>query len=183
MMWRRIAVAVVAVGLQAAYLIQGAHAQSIECDAFLRDPDGSWTVMRKTYIPSANVKVEEGAVFRPGGSFLGDDLAARLDKACPNAPMAAPAPTPAPVQTTRGQVPLSTYADSNGNIDVRRFSCATLDDASAEEAELLLSWYSGFAKKRGFNLARLRDAIRNVADYCKANRDKNLVQAMDLGLK
>jgi hypothetical protein len=52
---------------------------------------------------------------------------------------------------------------------------------------LLLSWYSGsynaIAKKREFNFKRLRSAIRNVFDYCKANPEKNLAQALDRILK
>jgi hypothetical protein len=179
MWWRRMAFAVVAICLQAGW----AQAQlGIDCASFMKNPDGSWTVISKAYIPGPNVRVEEGSVFRRGGTFLGEDLAERLDRACPNVPVTTPA-----VQPTGPQVPLSTYADSNGNIDVHRLNCAYLDNASTEETELLLSWYSGsynaIAKKRGFNLERLRSAIRNVVDYCKANPEKNLAQALDVILK
>ena len=83
-------------------------------------------------------------------------------------------------------MPLSQSADANGNFDVRRLTCGHLADASAEEAGLLLAWYGGWyngqAKRRGINLARVRYAIR-VADYCRANRDKSLMQVMELMLK
>jgi hypothetical protein len=177
-MLRRMAFAVVATCLQAAW----AQAQvGIDCASFMKNPDGSWTVISKAYIPGPNVRVEEGSVFRRGGTFLGEDLAERLDRACPNVPVTAPA------EPTSPRVPLSTYADANGTIDARRLTCAYLDSASTEETGLLLSWYSGsynaIAKKRGFNLERLRSAIRNVVDYCKANPEKNLAQALDLILK
>jgi hypothetical protein len=182
-MWRLLAFAVVAICLQAACLVSRAQAQlAIDCASFMKNPDGSWTVISKAYIPGPNVRVEEGSVFRRGGTFLGEDLAERLDRACPNVPITTPT-----AQPTSPQVPLSTYADANGNIDVRRLTCAYLDNASTEETGLLLSWYSGsynaVAKKRGFNLERVRSGIRNVVDYCKANPDKNLAQALDLILK
>jgi hypothetical protein len=182
-MWLRFAFVGVAIWFQAVCLTTGARAQDsdLECDSFMKNADGSWTVIRKAYIPGPNIRVEEGAVFRPGGTFLGDDLAARLDRACPNLPVS----TPAAVQPA--QVPLSTHADANGNIDLRQLTCAHLDDASGNETDLLLAWYggwsNGFTKKRGFNLARLRSGIRNVVDYCKANPGKNLVQVLELMLK
>lgn len=182
MMWLRFAFGV-AICFQAACLITAAQAQDsgLECDAFMKNADGSWTVIQKAYIPGPNIRVEEGAVFRPGGTFLGDDLAARLDRTCPNAPVS----TPAAVQA--GKVPLSAHADPNGNIDVRQLTCAHLDDASGEETDLVLAWYGGWysalAKKRGFNLVRLRSVINNVVDYCKANPGKNLAQVVDLMLR
>jgi hypothetical protein len=184
-MLRRFAFAgVAAICLQAACLMAGARAQDgdLECDSFMKNVDGSWTVVHKAYIPGPNVRVEEGSVFRPGGTFLGDDLAARLDRACPNVPVSMPA-----AAAQAAKLPLSAHADANGNIDVRQLTCAQLDDASGEDTELLLAWYGGWynalAKRRGFNLARLRYVIRNVVDYCKANPDKNVVQVVDLMLK
>ena len=81
------------------------------------------------------------------------------------------------------------YAEANGELDVRRLTCAHIDAASPEEADVLLSWYSGWyaatAKRRGANIsfARVRDAVRNVRDYCRANGEKNLGQVMELMLK
>jgi hypothetical protein len=82
---------------------------------------------------------------------------------------------------------LAKYADANGNIDIRQLTCGHLDDATAEEAQLLLAWYSGWynglAKGHGINLARVRYKMRNIADYCRTNRDKRLTDAMEQMLK
>jgi len=194
-MWR-LALSAAAVALLAACPTTGAQAQEneINCNAFVTGADGSWTVIEKVYIPVQKVRVREGVVFRPGETFLGDDMAARLEKACPNQPVATaegqpagPAGQPVAQSPEPPHVPLSTYADANGDIDARRLSCAHLAALSGEESELLLAWYSGWyggiAKRRGINLARVRYAIHNVADYCKGNREKSLAQVMELMLK
>jgi hypothetical protein len=183
-MWR-LALSATAISLQAACLITGALAQEsdFDCNAFEKNSDGSWTVIESVFIPVQRVRVREGTVFRPGETFLGDDMVARLNRNCPTAA----ASNPAAVQAQKPQVPLSRYANANGDVDIRTLSCGHLDQTSTEEADLLLGWYSGWytgvAKKRGFNLARVRYAIRKVVDYCKTNRDKSLVQALDLMLK
>jgi hypothetical protein len=197
-MRRRFALAVLIIAVQAGCFVPGAQAQDqdINCDSFLKNPDGSWTVIEKVFIPVQNVRVREGTVFRPGQTFLGDDMTIRLSKACPNkavtaAPDEAQQPQgpqgPSGPQPQVPYVPLSKYADANGNIDVQRLSCAHLDQASPAETELLLAWYSGRynggAKARGINLARLRYAMRNVVNYCNANPDKGLAQVMELMLK
>jgi hypothetical protein len=78
-------------------------------------------------------------------------------------------------------------ANANGNLDVQRLTCGHIAEASAEEVELLIAWYSGAdsgpAKWRMINMPRLRYASRNTADYCKANRDVALVKVMRLFLK
>lgn len=185
-MWSRFTLSAVTIALQTACLITLAQAQGsgIDCDSFEKDSDGSWTVLHRAYIPGPNIKVEEGVIFRPGQTFLGDDMAAKLNKACPKQAMA---PPPEPVQAQVPLAPLSRFADANGNIDVQRLACGHLADTSTAEASLLLTWYSGWynglAKKRGINLARVRYVTQSVIDYCKANRDKSLVQAMESMLK
>jgi hypothetical protein len=199
-MRRRLTLAgVAAIALQA-FSMTGALAQSstISCDAFTKNADGTWTVLETTYIEGPAVKVQEGGIVRPGVLIRGYDIAAIIDKACPNAGVAPPPGTapaaqqpqqqqqqvqpPAPTQSL-----LAKSADANGNIDVRQLTCGHLADTSAEEAGLLLSWYSGWyngqAKGHGINLPRVRYAIRNVVDYCRANRDKRLSAVMDLMLK
>jgi HdeA/HdeB family len=191
-MRRRVALAITAaIALQVCCLTMRAQAQtsSIPCDAFAKNADGSWTVLTTTYIEGPNVKVQQDAIVQPGRVVLGYDIAAMIAKACPNAVVAPPpgaAPSAAaPVQ----QAPplLARYADANGNIDVRQLTCGHLNEASAEEAQLLLAWYSGWynglAKGRGINLARVRYNIRNVVDYCKVNRDKKLTDALERMLK
>ncbi len=85
-MLRHSALVAFAIALLIFCLAGGAHAQDseIDCDAFLKNPDGSWTVVKKVFIPVQNVRVNEGTVFRPGTTFLGDDMTVRLSKACPN---------------------------------------------------------------------------------------------------
>ena len=111
-MWRHSALVALAIALPIFCLAGGAHAQDseIDCDAFMKNSDGSWTVVKKVFIPVQNVRVNEGTVFRPGTTFLGDDMTVRLSKACPNKQVAAPAdvaqPQPQLQQPQPGRVPL-----------------------------------------------------------------------------
>jgi hypothetical protein len=203
---RRLSVLVIAAFvLQTLGLAVTAHAQEseIDCNALVKNADGSWTVIAdKVYIPVQKIRVNKGVTFTSDQLFLGEDMVARLNKACPNvqaqpadadtgaapAGVAVVAPgSPQAMQAPRVQ--LSQYADPNGELDVRRLTCAHVDAASLEEADVLLSWYSGWyaaaAKRRGANIsfARVRDAVRNVRDYCRTNGDKNLSQVMELMLK
>jgi hypothetical protein len=199
-MRRLFVLVVVAFVLQALGLAATAHAQEnqINCNSFIKNADGSWTVIERVFIPVQQVKVNEGVTFTSDQLFLGVDMVARLNKACPNiqpadadaAPANAPAtPQGAPGAMQAARVQLSQYADANGELDVRRLTCAHMDAASPEEADVLLSWYSGWyaaaAKRRGANIsfARVRDAVRNVRDYCRTNGGKNLSQVMELMLK
>jgi hypothetical protein len=168
--------------LQAACFTTGARAQDegIKCDAFYKNPDGSWTAAQPVYLPGTKMVSRVGGVFRSGVSVDGYDVAAALDKACPN-------PATSPPAATRPQQPyvsLSNAADAN---DVARLTCGHLADTSDEEAGLLLAWYgyapSGPTNRRIFNMARLRSAIHTVVDYCKTHRDQNRVKAMERALK
>lgn len=178
------------------WLAAAAHAQDseIDCSALQKNPDGSWTVISTVFIPVQNVRVRAGTIFEPGQTFLGDDMTVRLAKACPNQAVAtAPAEgqtaqSPSQPQSQPGPyVPLSSYADANGNIDIQRLTCGHLALASPADIEILVTWYSGWyaglARKRGINMARVQYAIRNVADYCKANRNQRLSEALNVLLK
>jgi HdeA/HdeB family len=192
-MWRHLTLVALAVALPIFCLAGGAHAQDneIDCDSVIKNADGSWAVVKKVFIPVQNVRVNEGTVFRPGTTFLGDDMTVRLSKACPNKQVGAPAdvtqPQPQLQQPQPGRLPLSQYADANGNIDVQRLTCGQIADASIEEASFFLSWYSGWyygtEKKRGINPARVRYVIHSVVDYCKTNRDRKLTDVMAFWLK
>jgi HdeA/HdeB family len=170
---------------QAACLMTGAQAQDdgIKCDAFYKNSDGSWTAMQPVFLPGTKMVSRVGGVFRPGVSIDGYDVAAALDKACPN-PATSP---PAVVLPQQPYVSLSNAADANGAIDVTRLTCGNLADTSDEEASLLLAWYGyapgGVTNGRIFNMARLRSAIHTVVDYCKTHRDQNLVKAMERTLR
>ena len=188
-MWRQTALAGLAVVMQVLCAAAPAHAQNggIDCNAFIKNPDGSWTVIKKVFIPVQNVRIVEGTVFRPGGTFLGDDMAARLDRACPNQQVAMPAPAETTGASQPPRVSLSQFADANGRIDVRELTCAQLADTSSEEAQLFLAWYSGWyhglAKKPGINLARMRYLSQNIIAYCAVNRGLKLTEVMELWLK
>jgi hypothetical protein len=165
------------------------------CDRFQKNEDGSWLVLKDTFIEGPQVDLLQENTVTPGRLIRGYDLADLITKACPNAPVGAAAapgvamPTvaapagAAPVPARPPAVPLSRYADANGNIEIDRLTCGHLDDASVDDTDLLLAWYSGSPKRRAINIARLRYEIRNVIDYCKANRDKNLVKVLETMLK
>jgi hypothetical protein len=42
------------------------------------------------------------------------------------------------------QVPLSTYTDANGYLDVQKLTCGQLAGTFQEDADLLVAWYSGW---------------------------------------
>ena len=154
-----------------------AQNERLPCEAFYKNPDGSWTATQSVFLPGTGRVSRVGGVFRPGVAVDGFDVAAALDKACPN-----PATTAAQTQQPRSS--LSQFADANGTIDIARLTCASLADASESETALLLAWYSGAAdsapaKRRTVNLARLRTTIQDVVMYCRDHREQNLVKVMD----
>jgi hypothetical protein len=192
-MWRRLALAIAlqffAIALQGAGV--GVQAEEkLPCEAFAKAGDGSWQALKTTFVPSRNFSIRQGSVWRPGATVLGLDIAGALDAQCPNTPIAAPAsddvssPPPSPQLPA---VSLAKYADANGNLDVHQLTCGHLADTSADEAEVLLAWYSGWyngsTKKRVVNLPRVKFNARTVIDYCKVNRDKRLSDVMELMLK
>jgi hypothetical protein len=87
---------------------------------------------------------------------------------------------PAPAQ--QGPVSLSAYADKNGFIDVQALTCAQLADTFQEDADMLMTWYSGWynglAKKHFFHMTRGVELEHQVIVYCKANRGKKVIEAI-----
>jgi HdeA/HdeB family len=147
------------------------------CEAFYKNPDGSWTATQSVFLPGTTRVSRVGGIFRPGVEVDGIDVAAALDKACPN-----PATTAAQTQQPRSS--LAQFADANGTIDIAGLTCASVADASESESALLLAWYNGAAhrppaKRHAFNLARLRTTIQDVVIYCREHREQNLVRVMD----
>jgi hypothetical protein len=183
-MRRVVALAFAAIAVQALGPLPAlAQDDDMPCDAFVRNPDGSWSVTRAAFIPGPNFSVRLGAKFSPGGKVRDYDLVARLEQSCPSA--AAPTPPPAVAgQTPNPEAGLARYADANGNIDVARLTCGHLASATNEEAELLLAWYGGSSHKSPrshlINMARLRYAARSLLDYCQAHRDRSLTTAMEM---
>ena len=85
------------------------------------------------------------------------------------------------------QVELKAYANADGYIDVQKLTCGQLAGTFQEDADFLGVWYSGWynglAKKHAINVPRVKEGIHNVIVYCKANRDKLVIQAIDVILK
>ncbi len=85
------------------------------------------------------------------------------------------------------QVDLKTYANANGYILVQKLTCNQLANTYQEDADFLGIWYSGWynglAKKNAVNVPRVKEGIHNVIVYCKENRDKTIIQAIDVILK
>jgi hypothetical protein len=44
-------------------------------------------------------------------------------------------------------------------------------------------WYNGLAKKHMINVTRGKDLEHQVIVYCKENRDKKVIQALDVVFK
>ena len=85
------------------------------------------------------------------------------------------------------QTPLSAYADSKGYIDVQKLTCGQLAGTFQEDADFLGVWYSGWynglGKKHVLNVVRVKEGIHQVIVYCKENKNKTVIQAIDRFLK
>ncbi|QDW37971.1 hypothetical protein FFI89_012900 [Bradyrhizobium sp. KBS0727] len=85
------------------------------------------------------------------------------------------------------QTPLSAYVDSNGFIDVQKLTCAQLAGTYQEDADALTSWYSGWynglAKKHYLDLRKGKVVEHEVIEYCKANPDKLIIEAIAVVFK
>ena len=70
---------------------------------------------------------------------------------------------------------------------MQKLTCGQLANSFQEDADFLGIWYSGWynglAKKHAVNVPRVKEGIHNVIVYCKANRDKFVIQAIDVILK
>jgi HdeA/HdeB family len=155
----------------------GAQAQSLACDAFAKNADGSWTALRSVAVPGPGTtyNVSGGAVFRPTDSFMGLNLAQTLDHDCP-------AQSQAPAQAAT-RVELPKLADAKGNINIQKLTCGQLTSTYQEDADFLLTWYSGWsnglAKAHVLNVAHVKDSVHKIIAYCKANADKRVTQAIE----
>jgi len=84
-------------------------------------------------------------------------------------------------------VPLSTYADANGFIDVQTLTCGQLANTYQEDANALASWYSGWynglAHKHYADFKKGREVEHQVIEYCKAHPEQTIIHAIGLTLK
>jgi hypothetical protein len=85
------------------------------------------------------------------------------------------------------QVPLSSYADGNGFIDVQKLTCAQLAGTFQEDADLLVAWYSGWynglAKKHLANPDRAKRLEHEIIVHCKANPRIRVIDAIAVVFK
>jgi hypothetical protein len=85
------------------------------------------------------------------------------------------------------QVRLDSYSDKDGYINVQKLTCDQLANTFQEDADFLGVWYSGWynglSKKSTINIPRVKENIHQVIVYCKANRSKRIIDAIDVVLK
>jgi hypothetical protein len=172
---------VVAMGLAVATGSTQAQEGEIDCDAFTKNPDGSWVAVRGVDVPGPgrSIRIRTGSVLRPGAVILGTDVAEMLEQKCRSVAVTAPdAPPPAD---------LAKLADTSGNIDIQKLTCGQLTNVYQEDADFLLAWYSGWSnglvKNSAINMPKLKDGIHNVIVHCKANREKLVSQAIAFVVK
>jgi HdeA/HdeB family len=93
----------------------------------------------------------------------------------------------ATVAQSQTAVPLSTYADANGNLDVQKLTCAELADTYQEDADALTAWYSGWynglARKHHANIGRAKLVEHEIIVHCKAHREKKVIEAIAVVFK
>jgi hypothetical protein len=87
----------------------------------------------------------------------------------------------------KAQVDLSTYADSEGFLDIQALTCAQLAGTWQDQADLLSAWYSGWynglAKRHYMDIRKGREAEHELIVYCKANPQLRIIQAIDIVFK
>ena len=86
------------------------------------------------------------------------------------------------MHSARAQTDLSAYADAKGYLDVQKLTCAQLAGTWQQDADMLTAWYSGWynglARKHLLNIKRAKEAEHEVIQYCKANPDKRIIEAI-----
>jgi hypothetical protein len=80
-------------------------------------------------------------------------------------------------------VPLSSYADANGFIDVQTLNCGQLANTYQEDANALTSWYNGLAHKHFADFKKGREVEHQVIEYCKAHPDEKIIHAVGKMIK
>jgi hypothetical protein len=84
-------------------------------------------------------------------------------------------------------VPLSTYVDANGFLDVQALTCAQLADTYQGDADRLTTWYSGWynglAHKHYFDMVKGKETEHLVIVYCKEHRDQKIIEAIAVVFK
>jgi len=91
------------------------------------------------------------------------------------------------IPNAQAQVPLSTYVDANGFIDVQALTCGQLANTYQEDADMLSTWYSGWynglAHKHYLDFRKGKVVEHEVILYCKANPEKRIIEAIAVVFK
>ena len=84
-------------------------------------------------------------------------------------------------------VPLSSYVDANGFLDVQELTCEQLANTYQEDADALSAWYSGWynglARKHYLDYRKGRETEHLLIQYCKEHRDQKIIHALAFVLK
>jgi hypothetical protein len=151
------------------------------CADFVKNDDNSWSAIHNVRVAGAGryFNVLEGALFKPGAAIMGFDLAAELERTCPQAAAAA--------VEQKTAVELPKLAAPNGTIDAGKFTCGELASTFQQDADFLVTWAigwrSGQSKLSAIDVTRSREQIHRVIAYCKVNKDKPLTHALDVALR
>jgi uncharacterized protein (DUF608 family) len=82
---------------------------------------------------------------------------------------------------------LSDYVDANGYLNVQALTCAQLADTYQEDANMLMSWYSGWynglAQKHYMDVVKGKVVEDQVIGYCQANPNKLVIDAISTVIK
>ena len=93
----------------------------------------------------------------------------------------------AAASAAKAEVPLTTYMDAKGYLNVRALTCSQLLNTSQDDANFLGAWYSGWwnghMKRHSINIERARQGLQEVVTYCQANPDVKVVDAVDAYVK
>ena len=101
--------------------------------------------------------------------------------------LAAAAALVAAASASQAQVPLTSYMDAKGYINVRALTCSQLANTTQDDANFLGAWYSGWwnghNKRHSVNIERAKQGLHEVIVYCQANPDAKVVDAVDAYVK
>ncbi len=83
-------------------------------------------------------------------------------------------------------VPLATYADANGYIDVQALTCGQLANTYQEDANALTTWYSGWYNgldhKHYMDYKKGRELEHLVIEYCKQHQNEKIIHAIAVNM-
>ena len=91
------------------------------------------------------------------------------------------------ISDSRAEVPLSSYADANGYLDVHKLTCEQLVNSSQKDTDMLIAWfggwYNGLAHKHFIHFDRGELIAHEVFDYCKEHPERRILDALAVVFK